>query len=51
MSDQPLSIHQETVRVPGDLSGQAIVRSKDDDSEKDGKDQETQAESHFEMGE
>jgi hypothetical protein len=46
--EQPLSIYQETVRVPGDLSGQAIVRSKDEDSEKEDIDQETPAESHSE---
>ena len=30
--EQPLSIDQETVRVPGNLGGQGIIRSKDEDS-------------------
>jgi hypothetical protein len=47
--EQPLSIHQETVRVPGNSSGQAIVRSKDKDSKEEGIDQEMQAESHLGM--
>ena len=45
--EKPLSVDHKTVRVPGDLSGQAIVCGEDENSQQKGIEEEVQAESHL----